>query len=75
MNVSTERAMHDPVAPNEVDVLQSVFDTIISERNLHKQSAEALDAARNIIRFYFDGIHDRNTLLAMMRVELAARTD
>ncbi|MET3854260.1 hypothetical protein [Rhizobium sp. OAE497] len=41
--------------------------------SVHKQSVEALDVARSVIRFYFDGIQDYDTLLAMMRVELAAR--
>ncbi|MDR7146652.1 hypothetical protein [Rhizobium sp. BE258] len=42
MNAITERAMHDPVAPDEVDVLQGVFDAIIAERRLNKQSVDAL---------------------------------
>jgi hypothetical protein len=73
MNATTERATHDPVAPEEVDVLQAVFDTVAAEHSFHKQSVEALDIARNVIRFYFDGIHDYDTLLAMMRLELAVR--
>lgn len=73
MNAVTERGIHDPVVPEEVDVLQAVFDTVAAERQLHKQSVEALDVARSVIRFYFDGIQDYDTLLAMMRVELAAR--
>ena len=47
--------------------------SVAAERQLHKQSVEALDVARSVIRFYFDGIQDYDTLLAMMRVELAAR--
>jgi hypothetical protein len=69
MNAITERAMHDPVAPDEVDVLQGVFDAIIAERRLNKQSVDALQVARDVIRFYFDGIHDHDTLLDMVRAE------
>ena len=68
MNAATYRATQDPVSPQEVDTLQAVFDAVLSERRLDKQSIEALDVARSVIRFYFDGVHEQDALLTLLRV-------
>jgi hypothetical protein len=73
MTATTDRAMHEPVGPDEVDVLQSVFDAVLTERRLQKQSVEALDIARNVIRLYFDGLHRHDELLDAYRAEEAQR--
>ncbi len=75
MNAITERAMHDPVAPDEVE------DAAGRLRCHHcgtpPQQAERSDGVAfrspgDVIRFYFDGIHDHDTLLDMVRAEQAA---
>lgn len=71
MNAATDRSMHEPVGPEDVDVLQSVFDAVLRERRLHKQSVEALDIARSVLRFYFDGIHRKDDLLAALNASEA----
>ena len=51
MTAALDRSMHEPVGPDEVDVLQSVFDAVLCEKRLQKQSVEALDLARSVIHF------------------------
>lgn len=69
MNAATHCAMQEPVGPQEVDTLQAVFDAVLYERRLNKQSMEALDLARSVLRFYFEGVHEQDALLALLRVE------
>jgi hypothetical protein len=60
------------MAPDQVDILQQVFDTVRIERGMTKESAEALDLARLILRLYFDGEEREAALLDAARAGEAA---
>lgn len=62
MHSPTDRSVQYPVAPDEIDVLQRVFDAVLIERGMTKESAEALDLARLILRLYFDAVNKEAAL-------------
>ena len=67
MHSSTDPMIHSPVAPDQIDILQHVFDMVRIERGLLKESPEALDLARHVIHLYFDGVHEEAALFAATR--------
>jgi hypothetical protein len=67
MNSMSDAPIHAPMAPDEIDMLQRVFDVILKERHLAKDSPEALDLARLVIRLHLDGVECEATLTEMIR--------
>jgi len=59
--------IHPPIAPEEIDALQRVFDRLREERLLDRQSPAALELAQMVIRLHFDGIDCEETLLDAIR--------
>lgn len=64
MNLPT---IHPPMAPEEIDALQRVFNRLREERMLDRQSAAALELAQMVIRMHLDGIDCEETLLDTIR--------
>jgi len=56
----------DPIEPEEMEMLQRVFDQVCNVRGFRKQTPEAVDVARLIMNLYQNGIHLERQLIAMV---------
>jgi hypothetical protein len=54
------------ISPEELDMLQRVFDRICQQRGLTKQSREAASVAASLMALFQSGIRSEKQLLAMM---------
>lgn len=58
--------MLDPVEPDELAMLQRVFDQACKVRAFRKQTPEAVEVAGLILSLYQHGIHEERQLIAMV---------
>ncbi|MDR6820805.1 hypothetical protein J2X76_006005 [Neorhizobium sp. 2083] len=56
----------DPIEPEEMEMLQRVFDQVCNVRGFRKQTPEAVDVARLIMNLYQHGIRLERQLIAMV---------
>ncbi len=56
----------DPVEPEEMEMLQRVFDQACNVRGFRKQTPEAVDLARLIMNLCQHGIRQERQLIAMV---------
>lgn len=60
LNVST------PISPDELQLLQDVFDQILSQRGLEKTQEDAVVLAAELVRLYELGVRDSQSLRALV---------
>lgn len=59
-------AILEPIEPEELDMLQRVFDNICEMRHFRKKTDEAVELAAMVMNLYQHGIRDEQQLLAMI---------